>query len=66
MKGGVTMSIKNQIVQNLRTVAGNSGKISRSQYRNSSKRKYASSTVESHFGSFTAARKAAKLAPVVA
>ena len=59
------MNIKTEIIQNLREVAGKTGKISRSRFRSSSKRKFASSTVESHFGSFTAARKAAKLAPVV-
>jgi hypothetical protein len=60
-----TKTTKIQIVENLRTVAGKSGVISRSRYRTSAKRKYASSTVEEAFGSFTKARKAAKLSPVV-
>jgi hypothetical protein len=55
------MANKNDILANLRVVAGGTKSISRSKYRNSSKRKFASSTVEEKFGSFTKARKAAGL-----
>jgi hypothetical protein len=60
----MSQNIKSNILRNLREVAGAAGKISRSQYRTSRKRQFASSTVEEHFGSFTAARKAARLKSV--
>jgi len=56
--------LRAEILENLRTVAGKTNKISRSKYRVSNKRKFASSTVESHFGSFTRARQLANLQTV--
>ena len=44
------------ILQNLKTVAGRNGTLTRQQYRESNKAKFASSTVEKYFGgSFTKA-----------
>jgi hypothetical protein len=53
--------IRTEILTNLRAVAGSSRQLSRSVYRYSSKRKFASSTVEKTFGTFTRARVAAGL-----
>lgn len=51
----------NDMLANLRVVAGRAGVISRSRYRNSNRRKFASSTIEEHFGGFTNAAKRAGL-----
>jgi hypothetical protein len=50
-----------ELLTNLRAVAGASRVISRSRYRNSARRKFASSTIEERFGSFTKAVKRAGL-----
>ena len=61
-KGVKRMTINKQnIIKNLRQVAGNSKTLTRQQFRNSSRRKVASSTVEETFGSFTRATRAAGL-----
>lgn len=52
---------KQNIIKNLRQVAGNKKTLSRSQFRASSRRQVASSTVEKTFGSFTRALSAANL-----
>lgn len=52
---------KQSIIKNLRQVAGNSKTLTREQFRNSTRRKVASSTVEENFGSFTRALRAAGL-----
>jgi hypothetical protein len=49
-----------EIVENLRKVS--KGKpLSRSAYRNSARRAFASSTIETHFGSFSKAVKSARI-----
>lgn len=52
---------KQNIIKNLRQVAGTKKTLTRGQFRASSRRKVASSTVEKTFGSFTRALKAASL-----
>jgi hypothetical protein len=52
---------KQSIIKNLKEVAGNSKTLTREQFRNSSRRQVASSTIEQVFGSFTLAVKAAKI-----
>jgi hypothetical protein len=49
------------MIQNLRQVAGNKNTLTREQFRNSSRRKFASVTIEKYFGSFTAAVRKAKI-----
>ena len=56
--------LRKDILENLRKVAGATSKISRNKYRSSRLRKFASSTVESHFGTFTRARQLANLQSV--
>lgn len=56
------MTITRQnIINNLRQVAGNQKTLTRQQFRNSSRRQVASSTVEVVFGSFSQAVRAAKI-----
>jgi len=52
---------KQNIVKNLKEVAGNQKTLTREQFRNSSRRQVASSTVEQVFSSFSIAKKAAGL-----
>lgn len=52
---------KKAIIENLREVAGRSGHLTRQQFRNSSRRRFASVTVEKYLSGFTNAKRAAKL-----
>jgi len=65
-KGGekimATVISKQAILTNLQQVAGRSGSLTRQQFRNSSRRKFASVTVEKYFGSFSKALKKANIA----
>jgi len=56
-----TTITKKSIISNLQQVASGKKTLSREQFRNSSRRQVASSTVEKTFGSFSNALKDAKL-----
>lgn len=56
-----TVVTKQAILNNLQQVAGRSSSLTREQFRNSARRKFASVTVEKYFGSFTKALKRANL-----
>lgn len=60
----MSQNIKSSILRNLCEVAGTTRTISRSKYRTSRKRQFASSTVEEHFSTWGQAVRAARLKSV--
>jgi hypothetical protein len=52
---------KAEILSNLKLVAGKKNQLTRSQYRSSKLSKFASSTIERTFGSFSTAKAIAKI-----